>query len=48
MICPDQETLELAIALHEKLRYLHGTDEDQQDLVALLDCFIQDERTRHS
>jgi hypothetical protein len=46
MYCPDQETFELAIKLHDKLRYnMNGTDDDI-DLVSLLDCLIQDERTR--
>lgn len=46
MICPDKETFELAIALHDKLRYLKGTSDDQQDLVGLLDDFIQFERMK--
>jgi hypothetical protein len=46
MYCPDQETFELAIQLHEKLRYNMNGTEDDCDLVALLDCLIQDERTR--
>jgi hypothetical protein len=44
MNCPDNETFELAIKLHNKLRYLTGGNEDDQDLVALLDCLIQDQR----
>ena len=32
--------------LHNKLRYLSGGDENDQDLVSLLDCLIQDERMR--
>lgn len=46
MTCPDTETFQLAIQLHEKLRYLRETSEDQQDLVGLLDDFIQEERIR--
>jgi hypothetical protein len=46
MNCPDSETFQLAIQLHQKLRYMSNTSTDQQDLVALLDCFIQDERIR--
>ena len=45
MNCPDNETFELAVKLHNKLRYLTGGNEDDQDLVALLDCLIQDQRT---
>ena len=46
MHCPDQETFELACKLHDKLRYLRGGSDDDQDLVSLLDCLIQDERIR--
>lgn len=46
MKCPDQETFELALKLHDKLRYLKGGNEDDVDLVSLLDCLIQDERIR--
>jgi hypothetical protein len=46
MNCPDLECYELAMKLHEKLRYLLGGDENDQDLVSLLDCLIQDERMR--
>ena len=46
MNCPDIECYELAIKLHNKLRYLSGGDENDQDLVSLLDCLIQDERLR--
>jgi len=46
MNCPDTETFELAMKLHNKLRYLSGGDENDQDLVSLLDCLIQDERIR--
>jgi hypothetical protein len=42
MNCPDNETFELAIKLHNKLRYLSGGNENDQDLVSLLDCLIQD------
>jgi hypothetical protein len=45
MNCPDDETFKLAIKLHNKLRYLSGGNENDQDLVSLLDCFIQDQRT---
>jgi hypothetical protein len=45
MNCPDTECYELAMKLHNKLRYLSG-DENDQDLVSLLDCLIQDERMR--
>ncbi len=48
MRCPDRETFELAIKLHDKLRYIQDGSEDDQDLVALLDCLIQDERIRIS
>ena len=44
MNCPDDETFKLAIKLHEKLRYLSGGNENDQDLVSLLDCLIQDQR----
>jgi len=44
MNCPDDETLNLAIKLHNKLRYLSGGNENDQDLVSLLDCLIQDQR----
>ena len=46
MNCPDTETFELAMKLHNKLRYLSGGNENDQDLVSLLDCLIQDERLR--
>ena len=46
MNCPDLECYELAMKLHNKLRYLSGGDENDQDLVSLLDCLIQDERMR--
>jgi hypothetical protein len=46
MYCPDRETYELAVQLHDKLRYQMGGTDDDQDLVALLDCLIQDERQR--
>jgi hypothetical protein len=46
MNCPDTETFELAERLHNKLRYLSGGNEDDQDLVSLLDCLIQEERMR--
>jgi hypothetical protein len=45
MNCPDDETFKLAIKLHNKLRYLSGGNENDQDLVSLLDCLIQDQRT---
>jgi hypothetical protein len=45
MNCPDDETFNLAIKLHNKLRYLSGGNENDQDLVSLLDCLIQDQRT---
>jgi len=44
MNCPDDETFKLAIKLHNKLRYLSGGNENDQDLVSLLDCLIQDQR----
>jgi ABC-type uncharacterized transport system ATPase component len=44
MNCPDTETFQLAERLHNKLRYLSGGDENDQDLVALLDCLIHEER----
>ena len=44
MNCPDNETFELAIKLHNKLRYLSGGNENDQNLVSLLDCLIQDQR----
>ena len=46
MNCPDTETFELAMKLHNKLRYLSGGNENDQDLVSLLDCLIQDEQIR--
>ena len=46
MNCPDIECYELAIKLHNKLRYLSGGNENDQDLVSLLDCLIQEERLR--
>ena len=46
MNCPDIECYELAMKLHNKLRYLSGCNENDQDLVSLLDCLIQDERIR--
>jgi hypothetical protein len=46
MNCPDIECYELAMKLHNKLRYLSGGNEDDQDLVSLLDCLIQEERMR--
>jgi ABC-type uncharacterized transport system ATPase component len=44
MNCPDTETFQLAERLHNKLRYLSGGNENDQDLVSLLDCFIHEER----
>ena len=46
MNCPDIECYELAMKLHNKLRCLSGGNENDQDLVSLLDCLIQDERLR--
>ena len=46
MNCPDIECYELAMKLHNKLRNLSGGNENDQDLVSLLDCLIQDERMR--
>ena len=46
MNCPDTETFQLAERLHNKLRYLSGGNENDQDLVSLLDCLIQEERMR--
>ena len=46
MNCPDYETLELAMRLYKKLRYVSGGNENDQDLVSLLDCLIQDEQIR--
>jgi len=48
MHCPDQEAFELAHKLHDRLRYLKGGSDDDQDLVSLLDCFVQDERIRRA
>jgi ABC-type uncharacterized transport system ATPase component len=44
MNCPDTETFQLAERLHNKLRYLSGGNENDQDLVSLLDCLIHEER----
>ena len=48
MNCPDIECYELAMKLHNKLRYHSESSENDNYLVFLLDCLIQEERMRLS
>jgi hypothetical protein len=46
MNCPDTETFELAMKLHNKLHNLPKGNDNDNYLVFLLDCLIQEERMR--
>ena len=46
MNCPDLECYELAMKLHHKLLSASGGNMNNNNLVFLLNCLIQDEQTR--